>query len=157
MRKVDLSRKEKGIAIVEATVVLPVLLLLFLAICELGRAFYTYNTLNKTLQNGARYLSSTSRQSSQSQVFLDYNPPGGNAYHAQNLILYGDVNKKSKTVLGGLKIGDINFSIPAAGFIQIDVNYRYVPIVGPVLSSFDFGSDINMNFILNASVTVRAI
>ncbi len=46
--------KQAGIAAVEFTLLLPLMLLFIAAIGEFGNAFIKYNTLSKAVQNGAR-------------------------------------------------------------------------------------------------------
>ena len=48
---------QQGLAAVEFAIVLPLILLMALAITELGRGLYQYNTLSKAVHDGARYLS----------------------------------------------------------------------------------------------------
>ncbi len=50
-------KQEHGTQMIELAFVLPVLVLLFAGTTELGRLFYTYTTLAKATEVGARYLS----------------------------------------------------------------------------------------------------
>jgi len=153
---INKGNKQLGAAIVEITIVLPLLLLLLLAISEVGRLFYTYNTLNKTLQTGARHLSSTSIGGLGS-VELNTSGPDGNAYQAINLIIYGAVTAGPQAQLPGLTASDISITSLATGMIKVDVNYQYIPMIGSQLTPFGFGDPIDMSFILNSNVTVRAL
>jgi len=54
-----LAKREDGGSIIELAIMFPVLLLLFVGAAELGRLFYTYNTLAKGCNVGARYLSAS--------------------------------------------------------------------------------------------------
>jgi len=49
-----LQRNEKGAAIVEFALVVPLLLLLLWGIVDIGRAFYTLNNLASAVREGAR-------------------------------------------------------------------------------------------------------
>ncbi len=51
--------RQRGIAIVEMVIALPVILLLMLMVAEFGRVFYQYSTLNKAVRDGARYVAGT--------------------------------------------------------------------------------------------------
>jgi Flp pilus assembly protein TadG len=80
-------RREDGSSIIELAIVFPILLILFVGTAELGRLFYTYTTLAKATDVGARYLS-TSR-----------NAVNGTATEitiakteAKNLVVYGCKN-----------------------------------------------------------------
>ena len=50
-----LNKGERGQEMVEAALVLPVLLLLFLSLLETGKVIYSYNTLAHAAREGARY------------------------------------------------------------------------------------------------------
>src|ERR1051325_11191414 len=52
------TRSERGTQLVELAIVLPVFILMFAAVAEFGRFFYTYTTLAKATRVGARYLMS---------------------------------------------------------------------------------------------------
>ena len=54
-----LKRGQRGIAAIEMVITLPVLLLLLVGMAELGRAFYQYNTLTKSIRAGIRGISFT--------------------------------------------------------------------------------------------------
>mgnify|MGYP003694100493 CR=1 FL=1 len=54
-----MSRREDGSSIIELAIVFPILLILFVGSAELGRLFYTYTSLAKATNVGARYLSTS--------------------------------------------------------------------------------------------------
>jgi Flp pilus assembly protein TadG len=49
--------RQRGAALVEFALVMPVLMALAFGSSELGRAIYTYNALDKTVRDAARHLS----------------------------------------------------------------------------------------------------
>ena len=49
---------ERGTQMIEFALLLPFLIVLFASSVEMGRMFYTYTTLQKSTEVGARYLSS---------------------------------------------------------------------------------------------------
>lgn len=51
------ARGQKGAALIELALVLPLLILLSVMVTEFGRAFYSYNTLAKSLRDAVRFLS----------------------------------------------------------------------------------------------------
>jgi len=59
-----LLRREEGTQLIELSIVLPILVLLFAGTVELGRLFHTYTTLTKSTRAGARYLSASKNFSS---------------------------------------------------------------------------------------------
>lgn len=51
------AKRQRGVALVELAISLPVLIAIAFGITEFGRAIYQYNTLAKTTRDAARYLS----------------------------------------------------------------------------------------------------
>ncbi|MBU3071488.1 pilus assembly protein [Aestuariicella sp. G3-2] len=155
--------RQGGLAMVEVTIVLPLLLLLLLAICEFGRVFYSYTTLNKTLQNGTRLLASTATPDSTGNIQFNTSGPNGNAFKAGNLIVYGNVNGSGSPLLESMSLDDVQFSsftnptIPTSYFIRVDVDYNYIPMIGAELNPFGYGSPIDLSFNLKSSVTMRVL
>lgn len=56
MNKAMNLKRSLGAAMLEFAIVLPLLMILFFGIVELGRALYQQNTLYKAVNTGARYL-----------------------------------------------------------------------------------------------------
>lgn len=147
--------KQNGLAVVEATLVLPLLLLLVMAIGEFGRLLYQYNTLTRAVRSGA-------------QLEVDANnifDPVAKANREQritNLILYGSITTGSKPRLPGMTSNDISFSYmqnPAASgdwYYQINVSYDWQPVFGDSFNTF-FGNVLSLTFPLNTSMTVREL
>jgi Flp pilus assembly pilin Flp len=57
MRIRRLRRDERGAAVVEFALVLPILMLVLFAIVDFARAYYTINTLAAAVREGARFAS----------------------------------------------------------------------------------------------------
>ena len=70
-------QQQRGVAIIEFALILPLLLLLTFITFEFGRALYQYNVLVKSARDAVRYLSTQS--------------PGDGAAVAQNLMVYGNL------------------------------------------------------------------
>lgn len=49
--------RQTGVALVELALALPLLIMLSVLVAEVGRAFYQYNTLAKSLRDAVRFLS----------------------------------------------------------------------------------------------------
>jgi len=63
-RAAGARRRQRGVALVELALVLPLLLAVCFAVTEFGRAIYTYNTLAKSARDAARYLTTQTNGSS---------------------------------------------------------------------------------------------
>jgi Flp pilus assembly protein TadG len=68
---------QRGVALVEFALILPLLLVLTFTTTEFGRALYEYQSVTKSVRAAARYLSTQS--------------PGTHQAEAANLIVYGTV------------------------------------------------------------------
>ena len=79
--------RQRGSAVVELAIVLPLLLLIFLGTAEFGRALFQYNTLTKTVRDGARYISQNSLNGSTGVV--DVPPTAVAVVETKNLVVYG--------------------------------------------------------------------
>lgn len=55
--RINISRKQRGVAVIELAISLVFLLLVTIGITEIGRAFWYYNALQKATRDAARYLS----------------------------------------------------------------------------------------------------
>jgi Flp pilus assembly protein TadG len=124
-------RRQQGSALVEFALVLPLLLILSIVITEMGRAYYQYNTLAKSVREAARFLSVRS--------------PGVDIALAKNIIVYGNPAGGSNVQLAGLSTANIADPIwkavgtyPAINTVTITVsNFSFTPIVSSV-----FGIDL---------------
>lgn len=140
-----LRRRQKGIAIVEATIVLPVILLLMLAVGEFGRVLYQYNTLTKSVRAGAGYFAEHSG--------LD------NIDKAKRIVVYGTNDISGQPVLSGFSTNDVTVdSITVNGdfYVVVSAEYDWTPIWG---GSFDtlVAGVISLSFPLVTSVTMRVL
>ena len=113
---------EDGSSMVEFAIILPVLLILFAGAAELGRLFYTYTTLVKGTEVGARYLSKS---------FEATSPVSAEATQAQNfgksLTVCGYTVCTNQTpILPGLSTSNVTVTFP----IRNNIRYAKVQITG---------------------------
>ena len=145
--------KQHGTAMVEFAIVLPLMLFLTLAVTELGRAMLRYNTLTKSVQDGARHLASHALFGSSGGVRIDDNM----RTETRNLVVYGNAAGTGVPLIEGLDPSQVTISEPAPLLVQVDVAYPYVALFGPVLTTFGLGSSTSYSFVMQASVTMRAL
>ena len=131
-------RDERGLQLVEVTIVLPILLMLFAATAEFGRYFYEYTTLAKATRVGSRYLSTAPTQATEDTI-------------AKNIVVYGNPNGTGTAVMPGLTTTNVQITrlggtalIPDKIMVEI-TGYKHQPI-------FDLGALVNKNFSLNIDV-----
>jgi Flp pilus assembly protein TadG len=123
-----LGSRDEGSSMVEFAIMLPVLLILFAGGAELGRLFYTYTTLVKATEVGARYLS-TSRDAT-SPVVADANAA---KLRAQSLAVCGYTSCTGQTpVVPGLSPAtNIAVTFPVRNnikYVKVQIQaYNYAP------------------------------
>lgn len=122
--------RQQGIAAVEFTIALPLLLLLMFTAAEVGRFLYQYNTLTKSVEGGARYLASQVRA---------VDTPGQLATvkaNAENLVRYGSLTvvAGSEPLLPGPNVVTVVTETAAVGAnpITVSATYTYDPMIFPI-------------------------
>jgi len=144
----------RGVAMVEFTILLPFFMLLFLAVTELGRAFYQYTQLEKIARDTARFVSEAASSGSSGTVNLTSTVIA----KAKDLAIKGGDN--SSELLPGLVASNVNISELAGSYILVEITYDFQPILfGTTLTlpTFGFGSDINLDLNLVSSCVMRVL
>ncbi len=144
-------KKQKGLAAIEFTMVLPFLLLLIFACSEFGRLMFQYNALNKTVRDASRYLTAKAKTGTNDEISIS----GVTWAEVKNLIRYGQ-SVSSTTLLPNLNDEDISFTING-DFITITVVYNWQPIFSDTFTTFGLGNDIDLSFPLVSTYTMRAL
>lgn len=85
--------RQRGAAIIEFALILPLLLVLTMATTEFGRAIYQYNTIVKSLRQAARYLS--------------VQTPGTMTAEAKNLVVFGNIAGSGTELVPGLTVSQV--------------------------------------------------
>ena len=147
--------RHRGAVLVEMVLVTPILLFVMLATAEVTRAFVDHNTLTKAVRNGARYVAANAYQGTTGLVTVD----AGLAADTSNLVVYGNIAPapSDAPVLVGLTTADVTVAYVGANNVEVTASHPIGGILGPVLSSFGAGPDINLVHNLRASVTMRAL
>lgn len=113
-----MTTRQKGVAIVEFALILPLLLILIFITTEFGRAVYQYSTLTKSVRNAVRYLS--------------VQTPGTRTTEAKNLVVYGNTSGTGSPLVVGLALSNVPTPTwQAAGTVPV-INTVRVSITGYV-------------------------
>ena len=88
-----MKTRQKGTAIVEFALILPLLLLLTMITTEFGRAIYQYNTIVKSVRNATRYLSLQTKNTKETE--------------AQNLVVFGNIAGTAPALVPGLTLSQV--------------------------------------------------
>lgn len=86
-------RNQRGAALVELALIIPLLLVLTFITTEFGRAMYEYNAVVKSTRDAVRYLS--------------VQTPGTHITEARNLIVYGNTTGSGSPLARGLSLSNV--------------------------------------------------
>ena len=147
------ARRSRGVAMVEFTIVLPVILFMILGVTEISRVLIRYNALTKAVRDGARHASAFALLGTTGTVVIDQQL----ADAVRNVVVFGNVAATGTPVLEGLAAGQVTPTAVSAEQISVNVSYPYVPLLGNSIPSFGTGSDLSAAFTMQASVSMRAL
>lgn len=148
MTKRTLHHRQRGVALIEFALILPLLLILSILTFEFGRALYQYNTVVKSVRDAVRYLS--------------VQTPGTKKTEAKKLVVYGKVDGVAGTDQA-LTIGlseslvpdptwQLEGTAPAINTVTVSVTgYQFTPL----MNNF-FGLSIGVVNFAPISATMRA-
>jgi Flp pilus assembly protein TadG len=147
------KRAQRGIAAIEMAITLPVLLLLLVATAELGRAFYQYNTLTKSIRGAARYLSIEATDGESKVIELSSDKQTA----TRNLVVYSNTAGGGDPIVAGLDAGDVTVAQIDGSHFEVTVSFDYQPIFLRIPTFGYSASDVDTGLTLTASVTMRAL
>ena len=119
-------KRQQGVALVEFALLLPFMLTMVFMVTEIGRAYYQYNTIDKSVREAARYLS--------------VRAPNVDVDKARNIVVYGNPAGRGTPLAMGLSLSNVAVptwgttgNYPALNTVTIGVTgYSYVPLVSNV-------------------------
>ena len=144
---------QRGVAVVEFTIALPLLLFLLLAVSEFGRAFLHYSLLTHAVRDSARFVASQALRGQAGTVNLD----APLVASARNLVVYGTINASGSPILPGLSTGQVTVRNLGGGNISVVAAYPYQPMIGTGIPNLLGLGRLSTTFTLSAEVALRAI
>jgi Flp pilus assembly protein TadG len=144
---------QRGTAIVEFTIALPVLLLMLAATAEIGRMLSQYDTLNKAVRDGARYLAANALLGTTGVVSINSTVQTATV----NLVVTGNTAGTGTTLLPNLTAGNVTVASLANGYVSVSAAYTYVPMLGTQIPTFGFTAPISTSVSLKATVVMRPL
>lgn len=130
-------RRQRGVALVEFALLLPFMLMLTFTVTEIGRAYYQYNTIAKSVREAARFLSVRAQN-----VDVD---------KARNIVVYGNPSGTGAPLALGLSLSNVpaptwgsTGSYPTLNTVTVSVTgYQFVSLAANVfglpLGTINFG------------------
>ncbi len=154
-------RRQRGLAMVEFAISVPVILLLMFGSFEFGHLMTAYSTLNDGVRNAARYVAGAALRNT-----ADTMVTGANWTSLQtegtNLAIYGNIAGTGSPILEGLDLGTTTLTVSedtVARTIKVDVDYPYVPLFshfGNAIPTF-MGGSLSTAYHLKISTTMKAL
>jgi len=149
----SLTSRSRGVAMVEFTIVLPVIMFMILGVTEISRAMIRYNALTKAVRDGARHAAAFALLGTTGTVVIDQQLVDA----VRNVVVFGNVAGTGSPVLQGLAAGQVTLTAVNAEEVRVAVNYPYVPLLGNSIPSFGTGANLSAAFTMQASVNMRAL
>ncbi len=156
MRRFPGRRRQRGVAMVEFAVGVPVLLLLLFVTVEVGRFLNQYSILSNAVRDASRYVAGTAIQGTTGLIVQG---PAWNALvvQAQNLAVYGNLSGAGTPLLPGLSVADVTVSADTVGNnVTVAATYPYQGLFGGSLPDF-MGGSLSTAWTLNIATTMKAL
>ncbi|MGQ7818353.1 TadE/TadG family type IV pilus assembly protein [Metapseudomonas furukawaii] len=152
-------RGQRGVAMVEFAIALPLLLLMLLAIGEFGRMLYQYNSLLQASRDAGRYVAGKAWDRTLGKIVLvDQQQDKDLVSEARNIAVYGipGVTDDSQPVVAGLETGDVSVTEFDAEHVQVSITFAFQPLLGDGIPAL-VGDEIDLNLNLVATTVMRAL
>ncbi|WP_137804564.1 TadE/TadG family type IV pilus assembly protein [Pseudomonas sp. G(2018)] len=150
-------QRQQGLATVEFTLVLPVLLLMLLAFGEFGRMLYQYNLLLQASRDADRFVASQAWDSTLGKVALSDTLQT----QTKNVAVYGVPSQTGTPVVSGLTAANVVVAAVGTDHVRVTITYTFCPVIGSgncagSLPGF-FGNPIALGIPLVATTVMRAL
>ncbi len=151
------TKHQQGMALLEFTLVLPLLLLLLLALGEFGRMLFQYNTLQQASRDAGRYVASQAWNSTLGAVALSSTLQT----QTKNVAVYGVPANTGTAVVSGLTTGMVAVTALGANHVQVTISYPFCPVIGGGACNGSitglFANSISLKTTLVATTVMRVL
>jgi len=153
MRNQNLPSGQRGLALVETVIVLPVLIFIMVATAEVTNIFIQHNTLTKLVRDGARFVNDSVFNHAAGVMGLDAQLIAD----TKSIVVYGDTSNTGTPLVYGLTTADVSVTEVAPQIVEVSATYPYTGILGTVLTGVGGGAGTSLSFNLSATVSMRAL
>lgn len=116
------AARQRGLALVEATIAIPILVLLLIPVGEIVRAFVQYSTLSHSARNAVRYVAEHAISDTTGVPVITAELTAA----ARNLVVYGAPIALTSPMIPGLTVSEVSVPvIRADGNVEISVIHPY--------------------------------
>jgi Flp pilus assembly protein TadG len=151
-RAFKLPQAQRGLAMVEFVIALPLLLLLLCAIGEFGRLLFQYNSLTQACRDAGRFAAGQAWNATLGQVDLNATLQS----QTRNVAVYGTPANNGTPAVPGLTTGDVSVAAAGTEHVQVSITYTFQPVIGSGLPGF-FGNSVPLGIALTSTVVMRAL
>jgi len=151
-RPAKLRNKQQGLAMVETVICIPLVLVIMLAVAELGNAILQYNAVTQFARDGARYASVEASPGSSNIV--DLTPAV--IIQIQNIVAYGQTTVGTP-LMAGLTPANVTVTDLGDGNVSVLVNMPYTSLFAAGIPNLMTGGSIGGGITLNAEVIMRVL
>lgn len=153
-REYRAGANQRGVAMVELAIALPLLLLLLLAIGEVARLLFQYNTLLQASRDASRFVAGQAWNHTLGRIELTAELQ----QKARSLAVYGVpvAPAGSQPLVSNLSTDQVVVSALGSDHIQVSISYPFLPIVGGGLADVGYGAT-SLAFPLVATSVMRAL
>ncbi|MDB6445446.1 TadE/TadG family type IV pilus assembly protein [Pseudomonas sp. 21TX0197] len=153
----DPPQAQRGVALVEFTLVLPLLLLLLLAFGEFGRMLLHYNVLLQASREADRFVASQAWNSTLGGVALTSTLQT----QTKNVAVYGVPNAVGSPVVSGLTTAHVEVAVVGSDHVRVTITYPFCPVIGAGNCSGSipafFGNAMPLGIPLVATTVMRVL
>ncbi|MBC3438643.1 pilus assembly protein [Pseudomonas sp. BW16M2] len=148
------AQAQRGLAMVEMVITLPLLLLLLFAFGEFGRMLFQYNSLMQASRDAGRFVSGQA-----------WNPTLGKLSLSADLVsktrsvaVYGVPANPSgyPPVVPGLTTDKVTVQAVGTDHVQVSISYTFVPVIGSAIPAL-YGQSVPLGLTLTSTVVMRAL
>ena len=151
-REFKRPQAQRGLAMVELVIALPLLLLLLCAIGEFGRLLFQYNSLMQASRDAGRFVAGQAWNATLGQLDLNATLQT----QAKNVAVYGTPTNNGIPAVPNLTTGDVSVTAAGTQHVQVSITYTFQPVIGSALPAF-YGNAVPLGIALTSTVVMRAL
>lgn len=145
---------QRGMAMVELTITLPLLLLLLFAIGEFGRLLFQYNSLMQASRDAGRFVAGQAWNATLGKIDLNATLQS----ETKSVAVFGTPTNPNGNLpaVPNLTTGNVSVSAVGADHVQVSITYTFQPVLGTAIPAF-IGNAVPLSIALTSTVVMRAL